>query len=339
MSVVPEKPFTILLADADSSAASSLRALLEAWGYQVEPFADGAAAFRRLNSSDPPPMAILDYELPTMKGFDVIAEIRRRSRLRAPWLMLMSAAADLEKIEMASKAGVDDFLLKPVNEMDLLVRLRTAERVQHLYHELQGQMEAVRFHASHDNLTGLLNREAMMRLLFQETDRVQRMRTPLTLMLIDLDKFSEVNMEFGYGTGDAVLREFAQRLRRYLRSYDIVGRCGEDEFLVGLPGCVADQAAIMAERLKSSILDKPYHIHRDVLSVTASIGLATSRGRSPLVVLREAERALGNAKLGGRNCIRSFGQPVDAPPATSATGDLSESDAVIPVSQRSEQVF
>jgi diguanylate cyclase (GGDEF)-like protein len=223
--------------------------------------------------------------------------------------MLMSAEADREKIQMATKAGVDDFLVKPVNETDLLVRLRTAERVQQLHQELHDQMEEVRFHASHDNLTALLNREATMRLLFQETDRAQRMRTPLTLMLIDLDLFSKVNSEFGYGTGDAVLREFAQRLRRYLRSYDTLGRCGEDEFLVGLPGCLAEQAAAMAERLQNSILRKPYHIHRDKLSVTASIGLATSRGRSPLVVLREAERALGNAKLAGRDCVRAFSQP------------------------------
>jgi diguanylate cyclase (GGDEF)-like protein len=189
-------------------------------------------------------------------------------------------------------------------------------------------MQAVRFHASHDSLTGLLNREAMMRLLFQETDRVQRTRTPLTLMLIDLDKFSEVNIEFGYGTGDAVLREFTQRLRRYLRSYDVLGRCGEDEFLVGLPGCLADQAAAMAERLQSIILEKPYHIHRDVISVTASIGIATSRGRSPLIVLREAEKALGNAKLAGRNCVRCYGQP-GSPAIALPDTDLPEADTAI----------
>jgi diguanylate cyclase (GGDEF)-like protein len=328
MSVLPEEPSTILLADADTATAAALGALLESWNYQVELLADGAAAYKRLNAPNAPALAILDYELPSMKGFEVIAETRRRARQRAPWLMLMSGAPDLEAIAMATKAGVDDFLLKPVNEMDLLVRLRTAERVQHLYHELQEQMDAVRFHASHDSLTGLLNREAMMRLLFQETDRVQRMRTPLTLMLIDLDKFSEINIEFGYGTGDAVLREFAQRLRRYLRSYDILGRCGEDEFLVGLPGCMADQAVIMAERLQNTVLEKPYHIHRDVLNVTASIGLGTSRGRSPLIVLREAERALGNAKLAGRNCVRTYGQPTE-PPILPEPGDPAESDQAI----------
>jgi len=319
MSVLPEKSSTILLADADAESASNLEALLTSWNYQVQVLANGAAAFQVLNSPEAPGIAILDYELPSMKGFEVISETRRRARRRGSWLMLMSSTADVEKIEMANKAGVDDFLVKPVNEIDLLVRLRTAQRVQQLYQELQDQMEAVRFHASHDSLTGLLNREAMMRLLFQETDRVQRMRTPFTLMLLDLDRFSEVNHEFGYHTGDAILREFAQRLRRYLRSYDIIGRCGEDEFLVGLPGCLAEQAATMAERLQTSVLEKPYHIHRDRLSVTASIGLATSRGRSPLIVLREAERAIGNAKLAGRNCIRCYNHATSSatiPPRT-----------------------
>ena len=311
MPVLQEKPTTILLADADPEAASSLCALLEAWNYQVELLTDGVAAFKRLNGADAPEMAILDYDLPSMKGFEVIAETRRRSRHNALWLMLMSGDPDPEKIEMATSAGVDDFLLKPINEIDLLIRLRTAEKVRHLYHELQTQMDTVRFYASHDTLTGLLNREAIMRLLFQETDRVQRMRTPLTLMMIDLDKFSEINIEYGYGTGDAALREFAQRLKRYLRSYDLLGRCGEDEFLVGLPGCSAEQAEAMAERLQNFVLEKPYHIHRDVFSVTASIGIASSRGRSPLIVLREAERALSDAKVAGRNCIHIFGQMME----------------------------
>jgi diguanylate cyclase (GGDEF)-like protein len=152
----------------------------------------------------------------------------------------------------------------------------------------------------------------MLRQLFQETDRVQRMRTPLTMMLIDLDKFSRINGTYGYATGDGVLKEFAHRLKRYLRSYDILGRCGGDQFLVGLPGCLAEQAAMMAERLKESVLEKPYHIDRDILQMTASIGISTSRGRSPLVVLREAERALGDAKLAGRNCIRCYGQQTEA---------------------------
>lgn len=307
---------TILLADANQESAAAMRALLESWNYRVEVIDDGAAAFKRLTGSEPPAMAILDYDLPAMNGMEIITEVRRRSHQQSVWLMLMSGSPDAEQVNLATTARVDDFLLKPVHEFNLLVRLRTAERVQQLYRDLGERMEAVRFHASHDSLTNLLNREAMMRQLFQETDRVQRMRTPLTLMLVDLDRFSAINSEYGYSAGDGVLKEVAHRLKRYLRSYDILGRCAGDQFLIGLPGCLAEQAALMAERLKQSVLEKPYHIDRDILRVTVSIGIATSRGRSPLIVLREAERALGDAKLAGRNCIRCYGRPeatIEAP--------------------------
>jgi len=79
MSVLPEKPSNILLADADPASAEILRTLLESWNYQVEVLADGAAAYKRLNSPAPPALAIVDYELPSMKGFEVIAETRRRA--------------------------------------------------------------------------------------------------------------------------------------------------------------------------------------------------------------------------------------------------------------------
>jgi diguanylate cyclase (GGDEF)-like protein len=313
MSDYPETSATILLAEAQQDSAAALCSLLESWHYQVEMIDSGPAAFKRLTAGDDHPrIALLDYDLPGMDGLEIIAEIRRRSHKRTSWLMLMSGSPSAEQVALATSAGVDDFLLKPVNELDLLVRLKTAERVQRLYRELEEQIESARFHASHDSLTGVLHREAMLRQLFQETDRVQRMRTPLTLMLVDLDRFSRVNATYGYATGDGVLQEFAHRLKRYLRSYDIVGRCGGDQFLIGLPGCLAEQAAMMAERLKQTVLERPYHVDRDILEMTVSVGIATSRGRSPLIVLREAERALGDAKLAGRNCIRSFGQQTDS---------------------------
>ncbi|HEX3436368.1 MAG TPA: diguanylate cyclase [Pseudacidobacterium sp.] len=308
MSTQPAKTHSILLADSDMESAASLISLLESWKYQVELLRDGTDAFKRMLAADAPSIAILDNNLPHMSGIDVIAEIKRRMRQYSTWLMLMSGSPDTEIVNTASTAGVDDFLLKPVNEIDLLVRLRTAERVQQLYSEMHEQMNAMHFQASHDTLTGLLNRETVMRHLFQETDRVQRMRTPLCMMLLDLDQFSEINHRYGYNAGDAILKELAQRLKRYLRSYDVLGRCGEDDFLIGLPGCLAEDAVAMAERLKQAVLSKPYHIHRDVIAVSVSIGIATSRGRAPLIVLREAERALTNAKLAGRNNIYFFGQ-------------------------------
>jgi two-component system cell cycle response regulator len=295
---------SILLADPNLESAAVMIQMLQSWGYQVETTTDGAESFKRLLASDAPHIAILDNNLTAMKGIEVIAEVKRRSRPYSSWLMLTGHTPDSEIISMATTAGVDDFLLKPVSEIDLLIRLKTAERVQHLYREMQDQMHALHFHASHDPLTGLLNREAAMRQLFQETDRAQRMRTPLCIMLLDLDGFSEINHQYGYAAGDSILKELAQRLKRYVRSYDVLGRCGSDDFLIGLPGCVIDDATAMAQRLQQTVLAKPYHIHRDFITASASIGIASSRGRLPLIVFREAEDALLQAKISGRGCIR-----------------------------------
>lgn len=146
----------------------------------------------------------------------------------------------------------------------------------------------------------------MLNQLFPETDRVQRMRTPLTLLLLDLDRFSSVNFEYGYETGDKILQELANRFRRFLRSYDLIGRCGENEFLIAMPGCASEQALSMAVRLKQTVLQRPFSSGRDALTLTASMGIAQSKGRSPLVVLREVERALQDAKASGRNAIREY---------------------------------
>ena len=161
-------------------------------------------------------------------------------------------------------------------------------------------------HISQDPLTGLWNRESLLSLLFSETDRVQRLGTPLAFLLLDLDRFGRINGEFGYNVGDKVLQEFANRLRRYLRSYDLIGRSGDDEFLIALPGCNSLQVLHLAGRVRTILLQRPFAAGCDLINLTASIGIAHGRGRSPLVALREVEQALADAKRDGRNCEREY---------------------------------
>ena len=269
----------ILIISADYEASSRLRVTLHEWRYPVQVTADAMEAMKVLAGQEPPAIVLIDADLPSINGIELATEMRRRSRKSPAWTMLMSEHADLETVASATEAGVDDLLLKPVDLLDLRVRLRVAARVQALTTQLDEQTKAVRFHASHDSLTGLWNRESLLNLLFPETDRVQRMRTPLTLLLLDLDHFSGINVEYGYEAGDKILQELASRFRRFLRSYDLIGRCGEDEFLIALPGCTSEQALSMALRLKKTILQKPFAAGRDMLKLTASMGIAQSRGR------------------------------------------------------------
>ena len=310
---LPANP-RILIISADDEANSRLRDALHEWHYPVQIMADATEAMKVLAGQEPPAIVLIDAKLPSTNGIELATELRRRSRKGPAWTMLMSEQVDLETVASATEAGIDDLLLKPVDVLDLRVRLRAAARVQALMAQLDEQTQAVRFHASHDSLTGLWNRESLLNMLFPETDRVQRMRTPLTLLLLDLDHFSAINLEYGYAAGDKILQELANRFRRFLRSYDLIGRCGEDEFLIVLPGCNSDQALSMALRLRQSVLQKPFSAGRDALTLSASMGIAESNGRSPLVVLREVERALRDAKAGGRNTIREYSAVIPIQP-------------------------
>jgi len=302
----PDGSPRVLLACSDSSLAEYLNEVLESWHYPVEVAQGGADALRRMQSGPAPEIALLDISLAAPGGVEIAWTVRRSQVTERPWIVLLSDCGGSDRVRVALEAGCDDFLLMPPDPNDLKVHLRVAERVLALQHQIQKQSAELRYRATHDGLTGLWNREALLSLIFQETDRVQRMKTPLSLLLLDLDDFSRINHDYGYEAGDRVLTELANRFRRQLRSYDLVGRCGEDEFLLALPGCTRDHAMSLVQRVREGILARPFAVSGEASTLTASFGVAGSSGRSPLVVLREAERALAEAKLDGKNCARCY---------------------------------
>jgi len=307
----PSEP-RVLVATADRSLEQRLRAMLTAQRYSVQLSENSLDALAILLCANPPQIGLIDAALPG-HPLALAAEVKRRPGKKQTWIMLLSNTADPAVVAAAAEAGVDDLLLchdsEPISDIDLRVRLNVAARVQEFTHQLEAQVQAISYQSLRDNLTGLWNRESLLSLLFPETDRVQRIGTPLSLLLLDLDHFAHVNTAYGYETGDKILHQFADRLRRYLRSYDLVGRCGEDEFLIALPGCASSDARKLAGRIRTVLLRRPFAAGNDMIKLTASVGIAQSRGRSPLVVLREAERALSNAKIAGRDCEREFVAP------------------------------
>jgi two-component system cell cycle response regulator len=299
----------VLVACSDAAETDRIVEALSAWRYPVLTTADGAAAVRLMTGHMPPEIALLDAELPGLTAVEVAAKVQPNKRKRAPWMILMSSRVDANVGVSATDAGLDDLLLKPVDLDQLRVRLMVAQRLQLLQKEIDEKAHALRFQASHDHLTGLWDRASIMGLLLQETARVQRMGTPMALLMMDLDDFARINTEYGYETGDAVLQELANRFRSHLRNYDLIGRMGADEFLLALPGCDAEQAGAIVQRLTSLVADKPFKgCGGETVRLSASIGVAQSLGRSPLVVLRAAEDALAEAKKNRRNAGGIFEQ-------------------------------
>ena len=149
----------------------------------------------------------MDLPLPPT-SVEIVWEIRRRQEQRRTWTILISDQRDPDRVRAALQCGCDDFMVFPgepggADLADLKVRIRVAERVVALTGRVQKQSAELRYHVTHDGLTGLWNREALLSLIFQETDRVQRMKTPLSLMLLDLDNFWQINHDYGYEMGTA----------------------------------------------------------------------------------------------------------------------------------------
>jgi diguanylate cyclase (GGDEF)-like protein len=147
-----------------------------------------------------------------------------------------------------------------------------------------------------------------MSMLFRETDRVQRLKSSLCMILFDIDDFGHWNSRLGADACDELLCQVVERSMRLLRSYDMMGRVGKDEFLMALPGCSNVNAVMMAERLRMDVFCTPFHVAGEAIRLSACFGIATSHGRSPIVVLREAEQALAAARAAGPETIECFGE-------------------------------
>ena len=299
----------ILVAESNPRNAALLQKMLETLHYDVEVVTMGLAALQRLQDADTPEMALLSEELSPIGGIEIGLEIRRRARRRQLWLMLMSGTPSADQVAMATDAGFDEFLVKPVDLQELRMRIRTGERVQTLYREMNDSANTIEFHSTHDPLTATWRREAMLDFLFKETDRVQRVRSPLSVVLLDVDGFGAHNQRLGQSGEDKLLQAVATRLRQQLRSYDLLGRYANDEFLLALPGCQGTDAQSKTERVREVVAKRPFTVNGDEFFLTACFGIAESLGRSPLIVLRDAERALSRAKQTGPNTVQFFGEP------------------------------
>ena len=156
-----------------------------------------------------------------------------------------------------------------------------------------------------DPLTSVWNRAGLDSILERELAAIAARRSKLSVAMIDLDHFKEVNDRFGHGTGDAVLSEVARRLRVAARPADSVARFGGEEFAVVLPDCGESDARVVGERLRERIAAAPVVVGQSVhVNVTCSIGVATAESGEPSnVLLTRADVALYDAKHAGRNRV------------------------------------
>lgn len=297
----------LLVADDDSLSRQLIRRTLELVGYDVVEAEDGSAALRELSDPLGPRLAVMDWMMPGIDGPDVCRAIRAIHGRSYIYTTLLTSRQSPQDIVAGLQAGADDYLTKPCNPEELKARLRSGQRILRLEDELVNAREEMRFKATHDELTALWNRGAILTLLQAELQRSLREPSPVSLLLCDVDHFKRINDTYGHLTGDDILRQVSQRLLHAVRPYDLVGRYGGEEFLLVLKNCDSSQIGKRADQVREAVVSEKFVTAGGPLSASVSIGaLAVHHwgGQSTIEsLLGRIDLALYGAKSEGRNRV------------------------------------
>ena len=289
----------LLIAEDDALSRRILQSLVQNWGYEPQFANDGLQAWGILSGDNAPPLAILDWVMPGLDGIEVCRQLRALKKPTYTYIIMLTAKNETDDLVRAIDAGADDFVTKPCDQQELRVRLRAGQRIVELE-------ERLRYQATHDALTGAINRGLIVETLQRELARGARSGMPVGILLADLDQFKLVNDRYGHLVGDTVLQEVTRRMSGRLRFFDSLGRYGGEEFLIVLPECPQEQVLDVAERLRQSIGDEPIPTAGGLLPVTVSIGAVVvppEPAQDATTWLHAADVARYRAKQSGRNCV------------------------------------
>jgi len=315
----------VLVADDDQFTRRVVSTLIRRLGYEVCEAKDGLEAFAAIHVPDPPRLAVLDWVMPGLDGLVLCHAIRAQSVDHYTYIILLTAKDSTSEMIEGLDSGADDLIAKPVDQDVLRARLRVGQRLIEMHEQLIAARERLRQQATHDALTGLLNRGSILEIMQGELVRCIREQQSLGVVMCDLDHFKRVNDTYGHLAGDQILRQSAQRLRAAVRRGDYVGRYGGEEFLVLLPGCTASQTMEMADRICREIYQSPVSYQDGYISISMSLGTVTypSPGLKTVTdLLLRADECLLKAKRGGRNraiSLEATATPLREPLASCCT--------------------
>jgi two-component system cell cycle response regulator len=292
----------ILIAEDDITSRAMLTAVLRKWGYEPVVTENGVQALTVAQQPDAPSLLLLDWSMPEMDGVDVVRRLREVETSTPPYIIMLTSKGDKESVVAGLEAGASDYIAKPYDSLELRARLRVGQRLLELQAKLVEARDALAHEATHDYLTGVMNRRALLAALSRELARAKREHAGLSVGICDIDHFKHINDEHGHPVGDEVLCELVRRLQSSLREYDHVGRWGGEEFvMIGL-GVAGDSGGRPFERAREMVAGTPVPTTAGNLSVTVSIGAAVWNGSDTGdELLAAADRALYQAKEQGRN--------------------------------------
>jgi diguanylate cyclase (GGDEF)-like protein len=291
----------VLVAEGNADSCRALEKDIKEWGYEVITANNGQDALELIKKGGIR-IAIIDWKMPDINGMELCRNIRKEIQERKSEniyvIVLLSKDSENDIINGLS-AGADDYIVKPVNFLELKILIQNGDRIIKL------EDSCIQL-ASFDPLTKLWNRNKIFQILDEELNRGWRENTHTGVVMIDIDYFKKINDSYGHLAGDAVLAEVASRIQKGLRPYDKAGRYGGDEMCVVLPKCNLNIVKLITERLRLSVCGKNIKTDGNLLNVTISIGGTISDNSSHSsgnIYIKTSDEALYFAKEKGRNRI------------------------------------
>ncbi|NIM00384.1 MAG: diguanylate cyclase [Acidobacteria bacterium] len=303
----------ILVVDDVATNLRLVEGHLRREGYQVQLAGSGEGALRAIEAQEPD-LVLLDVIMPGVDGFETCRRIRANPATRHIPVILLTSLTDLDHKAQGQRAGADDFVTKPFDRNELLIRVRSMLRIKALHDRLKqkiAELESAKIRlrrlADTDPLTSLYNKRYLTEGLRIEVARAERYHNELSLIMIDVDHFKAINDRFGHQTGDVVLQQMATLFVNGVRSIDIAHRYGGEEFAIVLPETPFAGAVFVAERLGEQVRRHRFlDVDGEPLApITISIGVA-SRGAEAAdaeTLIKLADARLYDAKQRGRNCV------------------------------------
>lgn len=301
----------ILIAEDNHLMRKILENNLTEAGYRVTSAENGREALA-LYLQNYFPIVMTDWIMPEMDGLQLCRAIRGFQQEHYTYIILLTSQDSKDDLISGLKAGADEYLIKPVNPTELMVRLKTAHRILDLESSLQKSLAEVKELSIHDPLTGAFNRGFLDQKLPQEIKRAFRYLRNLSVIMVDIDHFKNVNDTHGHQIGDTVLKQCVASMHGSIRKeIDWLARFGGEEFLLVLPETPPQGCLIVAERLRQLIERTPVIVDDKSVSFTASFGVATlvpaqeTENITYEQLLKKADDCLYRAKQTGRNKVVS----------------------------------
>jgi diguanylate cyclase (GGDEF)-like protein len=249
-------------------------------------------------------LILLDLEMPGLDGFQVMDGLKEIEP--HGFLPVLAITANPDHKLRALRSGARDFISKPFDAEELLLRVHNLLEVRLLHEAVRNNERLLESLARHDPLTGLANRRLLTERMTMALAQARRRHRSMAVVYLDLDGFKQVNDTFGHGVGDILLKTVAERLAAMVREEDTVARIGGDEFLFILSeiqdaGCAEIVAAKAIE-----VISKPFLIEGNTIGITTSVGIGIfpNHGDEADTLMKNADQALLEAKRAGRNTYR-----------------------------------